>query len=258
MLDTSPNKPDHKRKVAVVTGGSRGIGRAIALRLAQGGAGREGAHVIVNFRHGEDAAREVVRLIEEGGGSAEALGGDWADDASREAFFGAVASTWGHVDWLVNNAGAAAFAPLEQVTPESFDSMFGLNVRGLFFGTQRAAGMMREGGRIVSISSGITRVNASGASVYAASKAAVEMFTKSWAAELGPHGITVNAVSPGMTHTDLLREVASDEVLESMKAQTPLGRLGQPEDIADVVAFLCSDEARWLTAQNLLANGGVG
>jgi len=245
--------PSSSSKVAIVTGGSRGIGRAIALRLA-----RDGAHVIVNFNSDEGSAREVVRLIEKEEGKATALQANWSQDASREAFFEQVASTCGHLDWLVNNAGSASFAPLSEATTESYDSMFGLNVRGLFFGTQKAVSLMRDGGRIVNISSGITRVNAVGASVYAASKASVEAFTKCWASELGPRGITVNVVSPGMTQTDLLREVTTDEVLESMKAQTPLGRLGEPDDIADVVAFLCSDEARWLTAQNLLANGGVG
>ena len=128
---------------------------------------------------------------------------------------------------------------------------------GLFFLTQEAARRMNDGGRIVNISSGITRANVAGGSVYTGSKAAIEGFTKSWAAELGPRQITVNVVSPGMTQTDLLLEVTPLEVLQSMKAQTPLGRLGEPQDIADVVAFLCSDDARWLTAQNVLANGGV-
>jgi 3-oxoacyl-[acyl-carrier protein] reductase len=117
---------------------------------------------------------------------------------------------------------------------------------------------MNDNGRIVNISSGITRVNAAGGSVYAASKAAVEAFTRCWAAELGSRGITVNTVSPGATSTDLMHEVMPPEALEGLLAQTPLGRLGQPDDIADVVSMLCSDDARWLTAQNLLANGGVG
>jgi 3-oxoacyl-[acyl-carrier protein] reductase len=240
-------------KIAVVTGGSRGIGRAICHSLA-----RAGARVVVNYNTNQEAADETVRAIQDAGGDALALRGDWSDDAARDSFFHELASTCGGLDWLINNAGSAEFAPLSDVTPQSFDAMFGLNVRGLLFGTQAAAAMMRDGGRIVNISSGITRINASGAGVYAASKAAVEMFTKAWAAELGPRGITVNTVSPGMTKTDLLLQVTSEEALESHKAQTPLGRLGEPDDIADVVAFLCSPEARWVTAQNILANGGVG
>jgi 3-oxoacyl-[acyl-carrier protein] reductase len=180
------------QKIAVVTGASRGIGRAIAVALA-----RSGARVVVNYNSNEEAARETVRLAEEAGGSALALRGDWGDDQSRESFFAELASTCGHIDWLVNNAGTAEFGPLNETTPAGFDAMFGLNVRGLFFGTQSALGIMRDGGRIVNISSGITRVNAAGASVYAATKAAVEAMTKCWAAELGPRGITVNTVSPG-------------------------------------------------------------
>ncbi len=241
------------QKIALITGASRGIGRATALKLAQAG-----ARVIVNYNSNEEAAGETVRLVQEAGGNATSIQGDWSDDASREEFFQALASTCGHIDWLINNAGAAEFAPLSEITPASFDSMFALNVRGLLFGTQQAVAMMRDGGRIVNISSGITRVNAAGGSVYAASKASVEMLTKCWAAELGPRQITVNTVSPGMTQTELLLQVMSQEALEEMRKQTALGRLGEPRDIADVVAFLCSHEARWLTAQNLLANGGVG
>ncbi len=240
------------QKIALVTGASRGIGRAIALSLA-----RSGAHLIVNYNLNQQAAQETVRLIQEAKGDALALQGDWSEDGSREKFFKALSSNCSHLDWLINNAGAAEFAPMAEVTPAAFDSMFSLNVRGLLFGTQAAASMMRDGGRIVNISSGITRVNAAGGGVYAASKAAVEAFTRCWAAELGSRHITVNTVSPGMTQTDLLLQVTPPEALEAMKQQTALGRLGEPADIADVVAFLCSDQARWLTAQNLLANGGV-
>lgn len=241
------------QKIAVVTGGSRGIGRAIARKLAQ-----NGALVVVNYNSNQQAADETVRAIQQAGHAAVSMQGNWSDDQSRALFFEELASTCGSLDWLINNAGAAEFAPLGEITPDSFDSIFALNVRGLLLGTQTAVEMMRDGGRIVNISSGITRVNASGGSVYAASKAAVEMFTKCWAAELGPRQITVNTVSPGMTKTDLLLQVMSPQALEKTRLETALGRLGEPEDIADVVAFLCSDEARWLTAQNLLANGGVG
>lgn len=240
-------------KIAVVTGGSRGIGRAIALKLAQAQ-----ARIVVNYNSNAQAADETVRQIQQAGGDALSIQGNWAQDESRGRFFEELKSTCGGLDWLVNNAGAAEFAALSEVTSESFSSIFDLNVRGLLFGTQAATAMMRDGGRVVNISSGITRVNAAGGGVYAASKAAVEMLAKCWAAELGPRGITVNTVSPGMTQTDLLLQVTSPQALEKMKGETPLGRLGEPGDIADVVAFLCSHEARWITAQNLLANGGVG
>jgi 3-oxoacyl-[acyl-carrier protein] reductase len=241
-----------KDKNALVTGASRGIGRAIALKLAA-----EGAHVAVHYKGNMDAAAEVVQAIEAEGGKAIAI---QADISQLEDVRRLVAQTQKHfakLDILVNNAGWAEFQPLGEVTEEDFDTLFNLNVKGVFFTTQESVRRMSDGGRIVNISSGITRVNAANGSVYSASKAAVEAFTKCWAAELGPRQITVNAVSPGMTQTDLLLEVTSPEFLETMTKQTPLGRLGVPDDIADVVAFLCTDEARWLTAQNLLANGGV-
>lgn len=240
-------------KVAVVTGASRGIGRAIAHRLAQ-----DGAALVVNYKSSKVAAHEVVREIESRGGHAVALQADVADVAGAQRLFEAVKAEFGGLDILVNNAGAAEFKSLPEITEAHFDSIFSLNVRGLLFTTQAAVGLMRDNGRVINISSGITRVNAPGGAVYSGSKAAVEAFTRCWAAELGPRGITVNTVSPGMTETELLLEVMSPETLESQRQQTPLGRLGQPTDIADVVALLCSDDARWLTAQNLLANGGVG
>lgn len=241
-----------QNKIAVVTGASRGIGRAIALRLA-----RDGATVAVHYNSNMDAARATVADIERAGGTALAAQADLSDLGQVRRLFEEIGRTFPQFDILVNNAGGAKFAPLGEVSEAEFDAMFDLNVRGLFFVTRQAVPRMREGGRVVNISSGITRVNSANGSVYSASKAAVEAFTRCWAAELGPRAITVNTVSPGMTETDLLMEVTPPEVLESMVRQTPLGRLGRPADIADVVAFVCGDEARWLTAQNLLANGGV-
>ncbi|HEX8551524.1 MAG TPA: SDR family oxidoreductase [Abditibacteriaceae bacterium] len=242
-----------QNKTALVTGASRGIGRAIALRLA-----REGARVAVHYKGREDKANEVVDEIKANGGEAFAVAADIADSLDVRRLAGEIEARWKTLDILVNNAGWATFGRLDEVSEDDFDGIFDLNVRGLFFLSQQCAKVMNDGGRIVNISSGITRINSETGSVYAASKAAVEAFTRCWAADLGPRGITVNTVSPGMTETDLLLEVTPKENLESMAAQTPLGRLGQPQDIADVVAFLCSDDARWLTAQNILANGGVG
>jgi len=242
-----------QNKTALVTGASRGIGRAIALRLA-----RDGARVAVHFKDNETKANETVEAILGVGGDAFALRGDLADSFDAHHIAGALETRWKNLDILINNAGAATFGSLMEVSEEGFDALFDLNVRGLFFLSQQCAKILNDNGRIINISSGITRVHASGASVYAASKSAVEAFTRCWAAELGPRGITVNTVSPGMTETDLLMEVTPQAALQNMIAQTPLGRLGQPADIADVVAYLCSDDARWLTAQNLLANGGVG
>lgn len=240
-------------KIALVTGASRGIGRAIALRLA-----RDGATVAVHYNNREDAALEVVREIEKANGRAAAFQADLGDIAAVQKMVQIVAADLGTVDILVNNAGQAQFGPLIEVDESAYDAMFATNTKGLFFLTQAVVRQMNDGGRIVNISSGITRANVAGGSAYAGSKAAIEAFTRCWAAELGPRGITVNVVSPGMTETDLLLEVTPREVLDAFIAQTPLGRLGKPGDIADVVAFLCSEEARWLTAQNVLANGGVG
>lgn len=239
-------------KTALVTGASRGIGRAIALRLA-----REGARVIVHFNRDQNAANSVVQEIESAGGQAVAAQADIGNLEAVQQMFAALPTAFEPLDIVVNNAGWATFGSLIEVKVEDFDALFNLNVRGLFFLTQEAAKRLNDGGRIVNISSGITRANVAGGSVYAATKSAVEAFTRCWAAELATRQITVNTVSPGMTETDLLRDLMTPETLESMVAQTPLGRLGMPEDIADVVAFLCSHEARWLTAQNLLANGGA-
>jgi 3-oxoacyl-[acyl-carrier protein] reductase len=241
-----------ENKIAVVTGASRGIGRAIAVKLA--GAGAE---VVVHYKANAAAAQATVREIENGGGRAVALQADLSQLDEVRRLFRDIEALHPQLDILVNNAGWATFGPLEEASEEQFDALFDLNVRAVFFATQEAVRRLRDHGRIVNLSSGITQVNAPNGSLYSGSKAAVEAFTRCWAAELGPRGITVNTVSPGMTETDLLAEVTPPEALESFIAQTPLGRLGQPADIADVVLFLCSEEARWLTAQNLLANGGV-
>jgi 3-oxoacyl-[acyl-carrier protein] reductase len=238
-----------ENKIALVTGASRGIGAAIAKRLAH-----EGAFVYVHFSVNAGKAEEVLAEIRSHGGSGQTIGFDITHLESSKNALQAIEN----LDILVNNAGDAKFGPLEGVSVEEFDTLFALNTRGLFFLTQACLLKLRENGRIINVSSGITRVNAAGGSVYSATKSAVEAFTRSWAAELGPRGITVNTVSPGMTETDLLLEVTSPEELQRFAAETPLGRLGQPTDIAEVVAFLCSDQARWITANNLLANGGVG
>lgn len=238
-----------QNKIALVTGASRGIGAAIAARLAS-----EGAFVYVHFAGSRERAEDVLRRIRQSGGEGALLQCDLSDLESSRRAVHEVPS----LDILVNNAGTARFGALESVSEADFDAIFSLNTRGLFFFTQSLLPKLCDGGRIVNISSGITRVNAAQGSVYAASKAAVEALTRCWAAELGPRGITVNTLSPGMTRTELLLQVTSPAALEKAEAETPLGRLGQPDDIADAVLFLCGEQARWVTANNLLANGGVG
>ncbi len=239
-------------QTAVVTGASRGIGRGIALRLA-----KDGARVVVHYKGNKDAADEVVREITDNGGQAFAISCDLADTTEVRRMFDQVEAQFKNIDILVNNAGWAEFRVLDEVDEDNFDAIFDLNVRGLFFATQSAAKIMNDGGRVVNISSGITRINSATGAVYAGSKAAVEAFTRCWSEDLGQRGITVNAVSPGMVETDLLMAVTPQENLKNMAKLSPFGRLGQPRDIADVVAFLCSEDARWITANNILANGGV-
>jgi 3-oxoacyl-[acyl-carrier protein] reductase len=180
---------------------------------------------------------------------------DVSDPEAVGALIDAVVARFGRLDILVNNAGTAIYKPLVEATEEDFDRTFALNARGTFFAMQEAARRMTDGGRIVSLSTGGTVAGAPGASFYAGSKAAVEQFTKALAKEIGGRGITVNAVSPGFTDTDMLGE---NPQFKEMGAQlSPLGRLGQPEDVADVVGFLASEEARWITGQNVQAGGGV-
>lgn len=164
---------------------------------------------------------------------------------------------YGRVDILVNNAGIAVFGPLLDVTEADFDRLFGVNVKGVFFAMQEAALRLEDGGRIINISSGITILGGVGGALYGGTKGAVEQFTQPAAKELAARGITVNTVSPGMTETDLLTASVPAEARRAMAKAVPLGRLGQPEDIAEVVAFLASDAGRWVTGQNIRATGGA-
>jgi 3-oxoacyl-[acyl-carrier protein] reductase len=239
-------------KVAIVTGGSRGIGRAIAERM-----GQEGATVVVNYTKSADRAQEVVQHIEASGGHAAAIQADMSILADVQQLFTETQEKFGRLDILVNNAGTATFTPIADVTEAEFDGLFALNVKGAFFAMQEAARRLADGGRIVNISSSITISGGPGTSVYAGTKGALEQFTMAAAKELGPRGITVNTVSPGGTETDLMYAVVPKAAQEHMVQASPLGRLGKPDDIADVVAFLCGDGGRWLTGQNIRANGGA-
>ena len=240
-------------KVALVTGGSRGIGAAIARRL-----GEDGANVVVNYSRNEDAARQVVAQVEHGGSKAVAVQADMRDPAQIETLFARTMQTFGRVDILVNNAALSGRRSLEMTDTEFYNEIFAVNVRGPLLAMRLAAQHIGpEGGRIVNLSSGITRSPTAQWAVYAASKSALETMTACLAVELGPRQITVNAVAPGITQTDMLQNVMPPDVQQRMVADTPLGRLGQPDDIADVVAFLCSHEGRWITGQTLFANGGL-
>ena len=237
-------------KVAIVTGASRGIGRAIAQRLA-----KDGASLVINYGRSADEAKELVSTIEADGGQALAVQADISQVADIRRLFQETLARFGKLDILINNAGVAIYKPLAEATEEDFDSTFALNAKGTFFALQEAVRHIADNGRIVSISTGGTVLGSAGGSFYSGSKAAVEQFTKALAKEIGDRGITVNVVSPGFTDTEML---AKNPQFKEMGAKmSPLGRLGQPEDIADVVAFLVSEKGRWITGQNIEAGGGV-
>jgi 3-oxoacyl-[acyl-carrier protein] reductase len=242
-----------KDRVAVVTGGSRGIGRGIVERLA-----RDGARVVFGYRTDDAAARDVERVVAEAGGEARGVRSDLADPDGVERLFAAAGEHLDGLDILVNNAAADMYRrQLAEVTDDDYERVFAVNTRAVFQAMRHAARVMRDNGRIVNLSTVNTVMQPGGGSLYCGSKGAVEQFTAVAARELGPRGITVNAVSPGATDTDLLRANNPPEVLEQFVTRTPLGRLGLPSDIADIVAFLVSPDARWITGQVLLATGGI-
>lgn len=239
-------------KVAIVTGASRGIGRAIALRLSQ-----EGASVVVNYAKGAEQAKDVVSAIEAAGGKALAVQADISKTAEIRDLFDRTLETYARVDILVNNAGMLINKTVAEFTEAEFDSMFATNVKGTFFACQEAAKRMADGGRIVNFSSSTTVIMMPTYGAYVATKGAVEQLTRSLAKELGDRQITVNVVSPGTTDTELFTVGKTAEQIQRFTQMTALGRLGKVEDIADVTAFLCSEQARWITGQNIRVNGGI-
>ncbi|MEU9867613.1 SDR family oxidoreductase [Actinomadura sp. NPDC048021] len=246
-------------KVALVTGGSRGIGRAIAQRL-----GRDGAAVAVAYARDEAAANEVVERIRKDGGRAFALREELGrhGDAARlwEAFDAQAAehAPGGGVDIIVNNAGIGRSSDLASLTEREFDEVFAVNVRAPFFIVQQGLPRLRDGGRIINISSGVSRIAMPEIMAYGATKGALDNFTLNLAKELGPRGITANSVAPGIIDTDVNAGwLRGDPQAEARAASlAALGRVGRPEDVADVVAFLASDDARWVTGRVIDATGG--
>jgi 3-oxoacyl-[acyl-carrier protein] reductase len=235
--------------VAVVTGASRGIGRGIAERLA-----KDGASIVVNYTRNADEAKKVVEAIEATGGKAVAVQADIGKVSDVRRLFRETEKAFGRLDILVNNAGIFWAKPITDVTEDEYDQIFAINAKGQFFAMQEAARRMADGGRIVNISTGGTQLAFPGISAYGGTKSALEFFTKVAARELGARKITVNTVSPGYTETDML----SDPSLRTLGVEaSPLKRLGTPKDIADVVAFVVSDEAGWITGDTIQAGGGV-
>ncbi len=247
---------DLSGKTALVTGASRGIGRAIALALA--GAG---ARVAVHYGGNTVAAKETAATIEEAGGSAFTVQADLSLPDAADALIDAVAAELGGtpLDILVNNAGISPDGGIGDIDEADYDRGFAVNVKSLFFLTRRALDLMADGGRIVNIGSGVTRIAFPNGIAYAMSKGAVDTFTLALAAELGPRGITVNTVAPGFVHTDMNANWlhGNPEAEAAASARAALGRVGMPEDIAGPVLFLASEAGRWTTGQVIDATGGA-
>jgi len=244
-----------KGKVAVVTGASKGIGASIAEHLAA-----EGAAVVVNYASSKAGADAVVKRITEKGGKAIAIQADVSKPDDIKRLFAQTKATYDKLDVLVNNAGIYEFSPLESVTPDHFHKQFNLNVLGLLLTTQEAVKLMgSRGGSIINISSIVGQMPFKQASVYSASKAAVDAITISLSQELGPKKIRVNSLNPGMVETEGLEAsgIKESDFRKMTESQTPLGRIGQPQDIATAAVFFASDETSWVTGQTLILAGGI-
>ncbi|MEJ8304777.1 SDR family oxidoreductase [Saccharibacillus sacchari] len=238
-------------KTVIVTGSSRGIGSAIAEDF-----GSRGANVVVNYSGNRAKAEEVVQRIEQHGGRAIAIQADISVIADIDSLFAQTTEAFGGIDILVNNAGLMHTVPLLQVTEEDFDRQFAVNVKGTFFACQAAARHLNEGGRIINFSTSVVGAMFPGYSVYAGTKGAVEQFTRQLAKELGPKGITINAVAPGPINTELFMEGKSEQQIAGIVGMNSFGRLGETNDITGAVLFLASEEARWMTGQTMRVNGG--
>jgi 3-oxoacyl-[acyl-carrier protein] reductase len=239
-------------KVAIVTGAGRGIGAAIAQRLAA-----EGSRVIVNYSSSGDAAENVVKQITAAGGTALAVQADVSTQQGATTIFDTTEAAFGPADILINNAGLILYKPIAAVSEEEFDRIFAVNVKGTFLTCRLAATRLKENGAIVNFSSSTTALMMPTYGAYVATKGAVEQLSHVLAKELGPRRIRVNVVSPGPTDTDLFNQGKTEEDKKRMAGLAALNRLGTPSDIANVVAWLVSDEGSWISGQNIRANGGL-
>ena len=239
-------------RAAVVTGGSRGIGAAIVQRLA-----RDGLAVAVNYAGNEGPAASLVRKIEADGGRAVAVRADVSDPDAVARLFDATESASGGVDVLVNNAGIMMLSPIAETDDATLDRLIEINLKGTFYGLRAAATRLRKGGRIVSLSTSVIGTRLETYGVYAATKSAVETLTAILSRELRGRSITVNAIAPGPTATDLFLDGKPQDLIDRMAKMNPLERLGTPEDIAAAVAFLVGPDGAWINGQVLRANGGM-
>ncbi|MES2808308.1 MAG: SDR family oxidoreductase [Bacteroidota bacterium] len=251
---------ESKNKIALVTGGSRGLGKDMALKLAE-----KGINVILTYNSQTEDAKEVVKQIEQAGQKAVALQLNTGDIKSFDAFIenikGVLSETFGtdRFDYLINNAGFGHHAPIAETTEDAFDNLLNVHFKGVYFLTQKSLPILNDGGGIINISSGLSRFSLPGASAYASMKGAIEVFTRYLAKELGAKGIRANIVAPGAIATDFGGgRVRDDEQMnKAVSSMTALGRPGEAEDIGGVVAFLCSDDARWINGQRIEISGGM-
>lgn len=242
-------------KVAVVTGAAKGIGASIAKNLAA-----QGASVVVNYAASKDGAERVVAEITKDGGKAIAVQGDVSKTADVQKLFAAAKKAYGTVDVLVNNAGVYQFAPLEAITEEEFHREYNINVLGLLLATQEAVKHFpAEGGSVINISSAVTTITVPNSALYSGTKGAVDAITRVLAKDLGPKNIRVNAINPGVVETEGTHTagVIGTDFEKQVAAQTPLGRIGQPNEIASIATFLASNDSGWITGETLLASGGL-
>lgn len=238
-------------KVAIVTGSSKGIGSAIAKQLAG-----LGAKVVVNYSKGVSQATEVVKEIIEAGGEAVAIQADVSKVADIERLFADSIDQFGQIDILINNAGVILYKLLNDVTEEDFDRLFDINVKGTYFACQQAMKHMANGGRIVNFSTSVVGAMLPTYSTYAATKGAVEQITRQLAKEFGSKNITINTIAPGPVNTELFSADKTEEQIAALAKMNSFGRIGEPEDIANVISFLVSNESGWVTGQTLRVNGG--
>lgn len=249
-----------KSKIAVVTGGSRGLGKNMAIALA-----KKGLDVILTYNSKSDEANEVVSEIKKLGQKAATLQLNVADSSTFDGFFSQISTilketfSTDRFDFIVNNAGTGMYVPFAETTEEQFESMFNVHLKATFFLSQKALPFMNDGGGIINISSGLARFSLPGSSAYATMKGGIEVLTRYQAKELGSRGIRANVVAPGAIETDFGGGRVRDnkELNDHVAAMTALGRVGLPDDIGGVVAFLCSDEARWVNAQRIEVSGGT-
>jgi 3-oxoacyl-[acyl-carrier protein] reductase len=243
-----------KNKIAIVTGAASGIGKAIALKL-----GSQGANVVVNYRSDEtgNEALSICNEIIASGGDAIAIKADISIIAELTSLFEQTKEKFGSLDILINNAAVSVIKPVVDVTEDEYDFIFNTNVKAVFFGCQLAAKMMNDRGRIINLSSATTGLMLPNYGVYDSTKGAIKQLTRILSKELGSKNITVNTVSPGATDTEFFRKGKSDEFIKQLEKMSAFNRLGTVEDVADSVAFIASEEARWITGQNIRVSGGT-